>query len=188
MGVALTLALSAAYGAGTQYLGARVPGWGPDVAKLSAPWLLIAFLGGATQTTPRRGALLGLGATAAALTGYWLMTDSPVEGAQYTLANAHGFFISNAFVVVGGLVTGPLFGWFGQRWRTRRAILGALVTAAALCLEPLARRIPFGDLRAFGHGYADANPIGSRGVVAVEVVAGLLLAAAILVRHRRQHA
>src|SRR5689334_1685670 len=101
MRVALTLVLSAAYGAGTQYLGARAPGWGPDVAKLSAPWLVIAFVGGYTQRTPRRAALLGLGATAAALVGYWLMTDSPAEGAQYTLANAHGFFVSNAFVVVG---------------------------------------------------------------------------------------
>src|SRR5947208_388549 len=188
MRVALVLLGSAAYGAGTQYLGARVPGWGPDVAMLSAPWLLIAFLAGCTQRTARRAALLGLGATGAALAGYWLMTDSPIEGAQYTLANAHGFLVSNAFVVVGGLVTGPLFGWFGQQWRTRRAILGALVTAAALCLEPLARRVPTGAVRAFGHGYAVANPIGSRAIVLVEIVAGLVIAVAVLVRNRRQGA
>jgi hypothetical protein len=186
VGVAIALVLSAAYGAGTQFLGARVPGWGPDVAMLSAPWLLIAFLAGSTQKTPRRAALLGLGATAAALTGYWLMTDSPVEGAQYTLANAHGFLVSNTFTVVGGLVSGPLFGWFGHRWRTRGALLGALVTAAALCLEPLARRVPFGDVRAFGHGYVVANPIGSHAVIVVEFAVGLLLGAAILVRHRRE--
>jgi hypothetical protein len=186
MGVALALLLSAAYGAGTQFLGARVPGWGPDVAMLSAPWLVIAFLAGCTQRTPRRAALLGLGATAAALAGYWLMTDSPVEGARYTLANAHGFFLSNAFVVVGGIATGPLFGWFGHRWRTQRALLGALVTAAALCLEPLVRRVPVGVVHAFGNGYAVANPIGSHAVVAVEVAAGLTLAAAALVRHHRQ--
>lgn len=183
VGIGIALFLSAAYGAGTQYLGARVPGWGPDVAMLSAPWLVIAFVAGYTQRTPRRAALLGLGATAAALTGYWLMTDSPAEGAQYTLASAHGFLVSNAFTVVGGLATGPLFGWFGQRWRTRRAILGALVTAAALCLEPLVRRAPLGVVRAFGHGYLVANPIGSHAVTLVEVTAGLLLAAAVLVRH-----
>src|SRR4051794_4998631 len=106
-----------------------MPGWGPDVAMLSAPWLAMAFFAGSTQKTPGRAALLGLGATAAALTGYCLMTDSPAEGAQYTLANARGFLVSNAFVVVGGLVTGPLFGWFGQQWRTRRAVFGALITA-----------------------------------------------------------
>jgi hypothetical protein len=184
--VALALVLSAAYGAGTQYLGARVPGWGPDAAQLSAPWLLIAFLAGSTQRTPRRGALVGLGATAAALVGYWLMTDSPAEGAHYTLAFARGFFTSNLLVVVGGLVTGPLFGWFGQRWRTRRALLGALVTAAALCLEPLARRAPLGVVHAFGHGYLVANPIGSHAVIMVEVAAGLLFAAFVLARRAQQ--
>src|SRR5579871_3623084 len=182
MGVALALLLSAAYGAGTQYLGARVPGWGPDVAKLSAPWILIAFFAGWSQTTPRRAVLLGLGATAAALTGYWLMTDSPAEGAQYTLANAHGFLVSNAFTVVGGLVTGPLFGCFGYRWRTQRALLGALVTAGALCLEPLARKAPLGAVL----GYQVGDPIGSHAVTIVEVAAGLLLAAALLVQNRRQ--
>lgn len=182
MGVAIALLVSAAYGAGTQYLGARVPGWGPDVAMLSAPWLVIAFAAGCTQRTPRRAALLGLGATAAALAGYWLMTDSPVEGAQYTLASAHGFLVSNAFTVVGGLATGPLFGWFGHRWRTRRAVLGALVTAVALCLEPLVRRAPLGVVHAFGHGYLVANPIDSHAVMFAEVAAGLVLAAAVLAR------
>jgi hypothetical protein len=184
VGVALALVLSAAYGAGTQYLGARMP-WGHDVASLSAPWLVLAFLAGSTQRIPRRAALLGLGCTAAALVGYWLMTDSPVEGASYTVANAHSFFVSNAFTVVGGLFTGPLFGWFGQRWRTRHALLGALVTAAALCLEPLARRAPLGAVHAFGHGYFLVNPIDSHAVTVAEFAAGLLLAAAMLVRHRR---
>jgi hypothetical protein len=176
MGVALALVLSAAYGAGTQFLGARVPGWGPDVAKLSAPWLVIAFAAGATQRTPRRAVVLGLGATAAALVGYWLMTDSPAEGAQYTLANARAFVVSNELTVVGGLVTGPLFGWFGYQWRTRRAIVGALVTAAALCLEPLVRHVhlPLG------------SPIGSNAVVVTEVVAGILLAAGTIAHRRTQ--
>jgi hypothetical protein len=71
------------------------------------------------------------------------MTLSPVENAQLSLGSARAFLISERLVIVGGLFTGPLFGWFGQRWRTHRAWLGALVTAAMLCLEPLAR-IPAG--------------------------------------------
>jgi hypothetical protein len=101
---------------------------------------LLAFAGGYTQRDPRRAALVGLGCTAAALVGYFLMTDSPAEGAHYTLTNARGFFVSEHLVLLGAVVTGPLFGWFGQQWRTRRAIAGALVTAAALCLEPLVRK------------------------------------------------
>lgn len=184
--VPFVLILAAAYGAGTQYLGACFPGWGPQVAQLSAPWLVIAFVAGCTQRTPGRAALLGLGATAAALVGYGLMTLSPVEGAHYALAGARGFIVSNEEVVVGGLVTGPLFGWFGQRWRMRGAIVGALATAAALCLEPLARHIPEGVVRAVSDGYLFAPPVGSHAVTLVEVAAGLTFAAFLLVRRAQQ--
>ena len=170
--VLLALVLSAAFGAGDQYLGSGHVwgiGWPTDVSLLSAPWLVLAFVAGSTQRDPRRAALLGLGCTAAALLGYLLMTDSPAEGAEYSLANARGFLVSEHLVLLGAVFTGPLFGWFGQQWRTRRAIAGALVTAAALCLEPLARR-------------ASIDPIRYRAVSLAEVVAGLVLAAAVLAR------
>jgi hypothetical protein len=112
--------------------------------------------------------VLGLACTYAALLGYGLMTLSPVEHAHLTAATVRGFFFSERAVFVGGVVTGPLFGWFGQQWRTRRAIAGALVTAAALCLEPVARR-------------AAVRPITDRDVWLAEVAAGLALAAAVIV-------
>jgi hypothetical protein len=172
MGVAFALFVSAAFGAGDQYLGSGHvlgSGWPTDVSLLSAPWLVLAFVAGVTQREPRRASLLGLGCTVAALVGYFLMTDSPAEGAHYTLAYARGFVTSEHDVLLGAVLTGPLFGWFGQQWRTRRAIVGALVTAAALCLEPLARR-------------ASVDPIRYRAVSLAEVAAGLALAAAVLVR------
>ena len=174
MGIALALVLSAAFGAGDQYLGSGHVfglGWPTDVSLLSAPWLVLAFVAGCTQRDPRRAALLGLGCTAAALVGYFLMTDSPAEGAHYSLANARGFFVSEHRVLLGAVLTGPLFGWFGQQWRTRRAITGALVTAAALCLEPLARR-------------AAVRPIDDRSVWLAEVAAGVAFAAAVLIGGR----
>jgi hypothetical protein len=176
--VAVALLLSVAFGAGDQYLGAGHVwglGWPTDVSLLSAPWLVLAFVVGSTQRDPRRAALLGLACTAAALLGYFLMTDSPAEGAQYSLANTRGFFVSEHLVLLGGVVTGPLFGWFGQQWRTRRAIAGALVTAAALCLEPVARR-------------ASVDPIRYRAVSLAEVAAGLALATALLVRRHADRA
>src|SRR6476619_4744517 len=176
MVIALALLAAAAFGAGDPYLGSGHVwglGWPTDVSLLSAPWLVLAFVAGPTQPDPRRAALLGLGCTAAALVGYFLMTDSPAEGAHYTLANARGFFVSEHLVFLGAGFTGPLFGWFGQQWRTRRAIAGALVTAAALCLEPLARK-------------ASVDPIRFRAVWLAEVAVGLAFAAAVLVsRHAR---
>jgi hypothetical protein len=176
MAVLLALVLSAVFGAGDQYLGSLqgsghvwAAGWSSDVSLLSAPWLVLPFVAGATQRQSRRAALLGLACTYAALLGYGLMTLSPVEHAHLTLATFRGLVVSERLVLVGGVVTGPLFGWLGWRWRARREIAGALVTAAALCLEPLARKISI-------------NPIGYRDVWLAEVVVGLVFAAAIVVR------
>lgn len=174
MVVLLALVLSAAFGAGDQYLGSLSWSWAPDVSLLSAPWLVLPFVAGATQRSPRRAAGLGLACTVAALVGYFLMTDSPVEGAHYSLAGARGFFVSGHVTVLSGIFTGPLFGWFGQQWRTRRALVGALVTAAALCLEPFARRLPIDPMR-FHVAFA-ITPIRSHGTVLAEIAAGLLLA------------
>ena len=174
VGVVLALVLAAAFGAGDQYLGSfSAHPWSADISLLSAPWLALAFAAGATQRDPRRAALLGLACTYAALLGYGVMTLSPVENAHLTLATVRGFFVSERTVFVGGIVTGPLFGWFGQQWRTRRAVAGALVTAAALCLEPLARR-------------SSIDPIRYREVWLAEVAAGLVLASAVFVRRSRQ--
>ena len=38
-------------------------------------------------------------------------------------------------------MTGPLYGFLGQRWRTRRAWASAALVAGALCLEPFALRV-----------------------------------------------
>src|SRR5690349_1793890 len=161
--VALAFVLAAAFGAGDQYLGSLSwHPWAADVSLLSAPWLVLPFLAGWTQRDARRAALLGLACTLAALAGYGLMTLSPVENAHLTVQSATGFAHSEARVFVGGIVTGPLFGWLGQRWRTERAWAGALVTAAAVALEPLA------------HAFAGA-PIRFAAVATAEVAAGLAM-------------
>jgi Family of unknown function (DUF6518) len=143
MAVALVV-LAFVFGGADQYLGSLLAHpWAADVSLLSAPWLVLPFLAGWTQREPRRAALLGLACTLAALLGYGLMTVSPIEGAELTVRTIRGFLLSSALVIVGGLFTGPLFGWLGNRWRTDRAWFGALAVAAAVCLEPLAR-IPAG--------------------------------------------
>jgi hypothetical protein len=157
------LALAALFGAGDQYLGSfSAHPWMAEISLLSAPWLVLPFVAGLTQRDPRRASALGLACTAAALVGYGVMTLSPIEHAHGSLL---GFVRSESRVLIGGIVTGPLFGWFGQQWRVRRAWLGALGTAAALCLEPLVRL-------AAGWQYE----IKSAAVAAGEIAAGLVLA------------
>ena len=169
----VALVLAALFGAGDQYLGSLSwHPWAADISQLSAPWLVLAFLAGCTQRDPRRAALLGLACTATALLGYGLMTLSPVENAHLTLQTATAFVRSNIPTIVGGLFTGPLFGWFGQRWRTDRAWIGALVAAAAVCLEPFAR-------------IAAGNAIRFLAVSLAEVATGVAMAVYVVVRSGR---
>jgi hypothetical protein len=168
--VIVALALAFLFGAADQYLGSfSAHPWAADVSLLSAPWLVIAFVAGWTQRDARRGALLGAGCTFAALLGYGLMTLSPVENAHLTLRSATGFVRSERFVFIGAVITGPLFGWLGARWRSDRATVGALVVAGLVCLEPLAHVF---------YGYK----LRFVAVSAAEVAVGLTLAAYVAAR------
>ncbi|HEY1777815.1 MAG TPA: DUF6518 family protein [Solirubrobacteraceae bacterium] len=131
------------FGGADQYLGSRVAlgPWASSLSGMSAPWLLLPFLCGLTQTSRRPAALAGLSVTVAALLGYFALTLSPLEGvAVASVPRALvGLAQSNLPWIVGGLVGGPLFGLLGERWRTRRSWPAATAVAASFCLEPLAR-------------------------------------------------
>jgi hypothetical protein len=160
------IALAAVFGAADQLLGARSWLVGPGaigVSLLSAPWLVIAFFAGWSQPTPRRAAGLGAACTLAALLGYWAMTLSPFEGAVVTAAGVRGLLAGQDVYAIGALVSGPLFGWLGNRWRLMRDWRAGLTAALALCCEPLA--------------HAEAgSAVAFRGVSAAEIAAGLALA------------
>ncbi len=132
------------FGGADQYLGSlvRLGPWTVAVSQMSAPWLILPFAFGCTQTRPGRAALAGVTVTAAALAGYYAMTLSPVEGVDIrTIPTfAPGLLGSNLPIIAGGAVTAPLCGLVGQRARAGRWWPGALLVTGALCLEPLARR------------------------------------------------
>jgi hypothetical protein len=163
----VALALAAALGAADEYFAGSA-----HARSLSAPWLVLAFVAGWTQRGPRRAAILSLACTYIALCGYGVMLLRP--GGTHHLALGEALaYIGHEWAVFGAsLVTAPLFGWFGWRWRTERAIAGALVTAAALCLEPMARRMAMRPIR-----FAD--------VALAEIAAGLALATTVLIRQAR---
>jgi Family of unknown function (DUF6518) len=169
-----TMLMAAVFGAADQYLGSltTLGPWASQVSLLSAPWLLLAFLAGCWQREKRRAIAVGLSATLVALGGYMLMTLSPTENAQLSLTTVSGFVRSDPLIFVGGLVTGPLFGWLGYRWRSQRAWLGAAVTAALLSLEPVVH-------------YEVGRPVLTTTVAVSEVVAGLLVAGLFVVLRPR---
>jgi hypothetical protein len=140
--------LGLAFGAADQYLGSMLwlGSWAPTAAQVSAPWLILPFLIGSGQQRAGRAAALGLIVTLSALLGYFAMTYSPMEihpwsvdrfSAGMVAVTTRGWY--NPLFILSGLVTGPVFGLLGQRWRVRRSWVSATLVAGALCLEPLAR-------------------------------------------------
>lgn len=142
--LALTAILGLAFGALDQYLGSlwgltTLGPWAASLSGMSAPWLALPFAFGTAARSPRRAAALGALATAAALLGYFAMTLSPVEGVDPSHVDLVAFGASQRVNLLGGVVTGPLFGLLGYLWRARRDRLALLGVAIAFCLEPLAR-------------------------------------------------
>jgi hypothetical protein len=131
------------FGGADQYLGSLISlgPWASTASLVSAPWLVLPFAFGATQTDARRAMAAGLSAVLAALAGYFALTISPLESVPLSHFPGDLLALARAQLpnIVGGLVTAPLFGFLGQRWRTRRSWMSAATVAAALCLEPLAR-------------------------------------------------
>jgi len=176
---AVAILVGIVFGAADQYLGSLTPyvalgAWTVSVSQMSAPWLLLPFAFGCTQDRPRRAAVLGLVATLAALAGYFAMTVSPMEGvALRQIPHAALAAISANFtlahpVIVGGLLTGPLFGLAGQRWGVSRTWVVAGLVAGAFLLEPVAR-------------LADGQLFGPSWVWLAEVAFGVGLLAWLLV-------
>jgi hypothetical protein len=174
-----------AFGAAIQQLGASTSslgGWTATAAQVSAPWLILPFLAGITQGERRRAMIVGVVVTEAALLGYFAMTYSPLEIHPWSVDRFVDGMIAitttgyNPAFIIGGLITGPVFGLLGQRWRVGRSWVGAALVAGALCLEPLAR-------------WASGHLMSPPQVWIAEVMIGLVVAggfASILRAQRRQ--
>jgi hypothetical protein len=140
-----TLVLAGLFGAAYQYAGtvhvmAYTGGWVTTLSVTSAPWLLLPFLAGWAQPSGRGSIAAGLLATAVAFVGYFALTLSPLEGVspRDAVAGIAPLVATQAPWLIGGLLTGPLFGLLGFRWRTGKEWSSALILVAAFCLEPVA--------------------------------------------------
>ena len=168
--IGLVLLACAAFGAADQYVGSLTRFWALawEVPALSAPWLLIPFLIGRSQRSAGRAAVLGALGTLVALVGYGLMTVSPIENAPFTVASFVAFARSNVLWFAGALLSGPLFGWLGQRWRAGRDRVAACLMAGVVVLEPV--------VHAMSHPGVPLSVIPFGPVTAVELAVGLTLA------------
>ena len=143
--VIAAVAAAAIFGAADQYLGSRVAlgSWAPSASNMSAPWLIVAFLGGTAAWDARSAAIVGLASTLAALAGYFALTVSPLESVpvdRLTSSLAH-LLMADRVTIAAAFISGPAFGVLGHDWSRRRSRLSAIALTAALLLEPLARTL-----------------------------------------------
>lgn len=199
--IALTAAF--AFGAIDQYLQVVIPSshlgaslFAGQVSGMSAPWLLVPFLAGAWQGSQRRAALVGLAATWLAVLAWILMIISPMEGSHlgapppgligsYNQLTPHMFAASLAsqwLWFASGLITGPLYGWLGYRWRARQSTAAALLVALPVLLEPaaiwLTSRLGLGIPGTGRFQWPDQ--LGAVAAEFTELAVGLLLTAAVV--------
>ena len=196
--VVIALMAAFAFGALDQYLQVAIPvshlGARQFLVQasngMSAPWLLVPFLAGAWQVSQRRAALVGLAATWLSALAYVLMIVSPMEGAHLT-PRTFAFSLASQWPrFAGGLVTGPLYGTLGHRWRSRRSLAAALLAALPVLLEPggrwLATRLGLGNIPWIPFQW----PLDGGGVTAefAELAVGLLLTCAAITLLARDRA
>ena len=125
--VGLVVVVGLATGILTQVGQSILPDGWSQAANAISPWLLVAFLLGATMPTTRSAAFAGAGALLFALVGYYGMTEL-----RYSIGGGTGSLVVWG---LGAFVGGPIFGIAGHAWRTgpyrQRAIaLGLLVAVA----------------------------------------------------------
>jgi hypothetical protein len=143
----VAIVVGLAFGAGDQYLGTihsltALGPWAVSISQMAALWVLLPFLFGCSQRRTRDAAVVGLVSTVAALFGYWAMTVSPMEGVALRSAPsaAVAWLGGNVVYWLAGLVTGPVFGYLGCRWRRDGWWAGPALLTAVFLLEPIVRR------------------------------------------------
>ena len=156
---------------GTLWSMSHLGTWTVSVSLMSAPWLALPFLAGWRTPVAWRAALMGLVVTVAGLCGYFIMTLSPLEGVTASQIHIAAFLRTQLHVIVPGIVTGPLFGWLGNLWRTSRSWLSATAVVVAFCGEPLAR-------------WLVRQPIQAAQVAVAEVAIGLAVAVCLALNRR----
>ncbi|MGA9858740.1 MAG: hypothetical protein WBQ18_12825 [Solirubrobacteraceae bacterium] len=168
--------VSAAFGAVDSYLGSLSWSQAAVAASgLAAPWLVLAFAIGAVQRSGRMAALVALLCVVVALFGFIAMTWSPIEGASPRISQMPSIVFSQIRWFVLGVLTAPVMGWLGFRWRETRSLWPSLIIATALVVER--------PIRAAAGDSALGMPVRSALAQWLEVSTGLVIAGlAVLLR------
>jgi hypothetical protein len=150
------------------------------LGNLSAPWLLVAFIGGACPRRARWAPLGGLAATIAALAGFYAAESRLLDlGPHSWLIDLQLTFQAGRVYLLTALLSGPIFGALGGLWAKRRSALASGVIAAMFVCEPVAVWLYQGDRTDVGaSGQLTQYPWMWTGEIVVGVACWLIIARA----------
>jgi hypothetical protein len=108
------------------------------LGNMSAPWMLVPFLGGALYSRVWHAALVGVVTTLAAFLGFYLAEAAILDLAPHpwyrdlelTLGSGH-------FYETWGLLTGAIYGALGGVWASRSLVAAPVAVGLAFVCEPL---------------------------------------------------
>jgi hypothetical protein len=109
------------------------------IGNVSAPWLLIGFLGGAIGGRRRVivGTLTGTVATLIALLGFYVANSFVLDlGPHPWLTDLNLAFVSGKIYFFFALVSGPIFGMLGVWWVRTRCVIPVFLVGLFFVLEP----------------------------------------------------
>jgi hypothetical protein len=138
---AVVIGSALAFGAVVSVVKGNGSGVRDAIGNTSAPWLILPFVAALSVRVrgPIRGALVGLGASLAALSGFYVTNSfvlqlgphSWLDDLRLTVGAGRMFFVL-------AVASGPFFGAIGAWWNRTHATWLAVLVAALFVFEPLA--------------------------------------------------
>ena len=135
------LVAAAAFGAVEQRAGAGAgyPAFVTALGGMSAPWLVLPFLAGASRASRRSALVLGFAVVLVAVVGFLDASVGLVQTFTSAPSAVLWAMLGQLPWLLGAMVSGPVYGLLGYRWRVTRSWWLALAATAPVMLEPALR-------------------------------------------------
>jgi Family of unknown function (DUF6518) len=133
------LVVAAVFGAVEQWAGAGHPAFVTALGGMSAPWLFLPFLVGASRASRGSALVLGFAVVLVAVAGFLAASAGLVQTFTSGPSAVLGAMLGQLPWLLGAVVSGPVYGLLGYRWRVPGSWRLALAVTAPVMLEPALR-------------------------------------------------
>jgi len=133
------LVAAAAFGAVEQWAGTGHSAFVTALGGMAAPWLVLPFLVGASRASRGGARVHGFAVALVAVIGFLTANAGPVQALTSGPSAVLWAMLDQLPWLFGAVVSGPVYGLLGYRWRVTRSWPVALAVSAPVMLEPALR-------------------------------------------------